>query len=184
MNGLVIAGLIGLGYLFLGKKTPEPTKDPNAKESDLIDIQANKYMPIVKKFAKIHSIPWKGVMALMYASTGYGATYYYKQGYPWGQNRFGIMGMRGEDFDYIKGILKSNLTQESRSNPEISIEYACAFIKIINAKYNEDNTIATRYYLGLEAVSNSGKGDILSVYDFVNIYTSELNRLQTKYPNE
>lgn len=167
MSGiLTLAALAGLSYYFVNNMNQEKTIESMSG----IDT----YDEFLKKYAKIYGVSWRILKAHIGAATDYGKASWYESKKPWGQNRLGIMGMRGDDFLYVRDILKSNLTTESRGDMTIAIEYGAAFLKFVNAKYpNDHNNQVIAFYLGLDKQGVAESGDIFSWQEYLAKFNTE-----------
>ena len=151
-----------------------------SKENEFAEIEKHDW--ILKKYAKIYGVSWRVLKAHMGTATEYGLSQIYKsQIYksqkPWGQDRLGIVGMRGVDFDYVQSVIKTNLRKEDRVSEMVSIEFGAAFLKFVNAKYTDHNSQVIAFYLGLEKEPLAETGDIYSDVQYLAKFNTEYAKI-------
>lgn len=171
MSGiLTLAALVGLSYYYVNNMNQSKTVISMSK--------MDSYDEFLKKFAKIYGVSWRVLKAHIGAATDYGKSSWYESQKPWGQNRLGLLGMRGEDFLYVRDILKSNLTTSSMNDLTIAIEYGAAFLKFVNAKYpNDHNNQVIAFYLGLDKQGVAESGDIYTWQEYLGRFNEEYSKI-------
>ncbi len=172
MSGIMtLAALVGLSYYFVNNMNQTSNGDYT---------QIDQFDWILKKYAKIYNVSWRVLKAHIGAATDYAMASFAKSDNdkPWGQNRLGVMGMRADDFQYVNGILKTNLKSEDRVSSLVSIEYGAAFLKIVNAKYpNDHNNSVIAFYLGLDKQGVAESGDIFSWQEYLGRFNDEYAKI-------
>ncbi len=167
--GLLALTAVGLSYYFVKNMNSE------SKETDFAEIDKHDW--ILKKYAKIYGVSWRILKAHIGTATEYGLSQMYKSKIPWGQDRLGIMGMRGIDFDYVQSVIKTNLQKEDRVSEMVSIEFGAAFLKFVNAKYTDHNSQVIAFYLGLEKEPLAETGDIYSDVQYLAKFNTEYAKI-------
>ncbi len=172
MSGLLtLAALVGLSYYYVNNMNQSKTVISMSK--------MDSYDEFLKKYAKIYGVSWRILKAHIGAATDYGKSSWHESQKPWGQNRLGLLGMRGDDFVYVRDdILDSNITTSSRKDLTIAIEYGAAFLKVINAKFpNDPNNQVVAFYLGLDKQGVAESGDIFTWQEYLGKFNEEYSKI-------